>query len=296
MNQGAPAKDAESRSAQAPQAASVLVVDDSPMNLSVAGQTLAPWYRVQVANTGPRALEMLRADPLPDLILLDIMMPHMDGHEVLAQIQADPRTRNIPVIFLTALDSVHDEQRGLAQGAADYITKPVSPPILLARVRNHLELKRARDRLGQENLSLEAEVARRVAASEPSRHRRRIVLYVETLARLMHADARWAAQPLDLQPLRLAQEFARWREERWDGSGYPEGLRADQIPLSARLMTLAEVFDLLTGEQGRRARLTPSHVRERLEVNRGRQLDPDLVDLLLAHLDKFMAISQQTRE
>lgn len=281
--------------ASAAGAATVLVVDDSPVNLGVVGGLLSPLYRVQVAHDGARALEMLRDGERPDLILLDIMMPDMDGYEVLTRLRADPRNRSVPVIFLTAMDAPRDEEKGLALGAVDYITKPVTPAILLARVRNHLELKRARDRLSGENATLEAEVARRVATSEPSRRRRRIALYVETLARLLHHDPRLAAQVAGLNHLRLAQEFARWRDERWDGTGYPEGLRGDQIPLSARLVAVAEVFELLTGEATRSAHLTPTQVRERIEVNRGRQLDPDLADALLAHFDKFMAIAQQTQ-
>ncbi|MFD0666143.1 response regulator [Ramlibacter sp. MAHUQ-53] len=279
-----------------PAAATVLVVDDSPINLGVVGNLLAPHYRVQVAGSGAGALQVLREAPAPDLILLDIMMPDLDGYEVMARLRTEPRCRAIPVIFLTAMDAPSDEERGLALGAVDYITKPVSPAILLARVRTHLELKRARDRLSGENATLEGEVARRVAASEPSRHRRRIALYVETLARLAHNDPRLAPQLVGLNHLRLAQEFARWRDERWDGSGYPEGLQGEQIPLSARLVTVAEVFDLLTGEHARTARLAPAQVRERIEANRGRHLDPNLADVLLAHFDKFMSIADQTRE
>ncbi len=281
--------------AAAPGAATVLVVDDSPINLGVVGHLLAPQYRVQVANAGARALEMLQEDPLPDLILLDIMMPEMDGYEVLARLKGEARTRDIPVVFLTAVDAQEDEEKGLSMGAIDYSTKPASPAILLARVRNHLDLKRARDRLAGENERLEAEVARRVAASEPSRHRRRIALYVETLVRLLHRDPGCAAAQPDTHHLQQALEYARWRDERWGGTGYPEGLRGDQIPLSARMVTLAEAFDLLTGEGARAAHLSPAQVRERLEANRGRQLDPDLADALLAHFDKFMAIAQQTR-
>jgi response regulator RpfG family c-di-GMP phosphodiesterase len=274
-------------------AATVLIVDDSPINLGVVGGVLSPLYRVQVANSGQRALEMLASGPLPDLVLLDIMMPGMDGYEVLGRMQGDERLRGVPVIFLTAMHEPQDEERGLAMGAMDYITKPASPAIVLARVHNHVELKRARDRLAGENLRLEAEVARRVAASEPSRHRRRIALYVETLARLLHLPELSAGMG-GMNHLRIAQEFARWRDERWDGTGYPQGLGGEQIPMSARLVAVAEAFDLLTGAQARAARLTPAQVRERLEVNRGRHLDPHVADALLAHFDKFMAIADQT--
>jgi two-component system, sensor histidine kinase and response regulator len=125
----------------------VLVVDDVPDNLSLMGSLLKGDYRVKVANSGEKALRIARSDTPPDLILLDIMMPGMDGYEVCRQLKADAATKDIPVIFLTAKTDVEDEQQGLELGAVDYITKPVSPPITMARVRNHLELKRHRDHL-----------------------------------------------------------------------------------------------------------------------------------------------------
>ena len=142
--------------------ATILIVDDGPENLAVLGELLQPTYVVRVANTGLRALQIAAAEPPPDLILLDVMMPGMDGHTVLLRLQENPATRDIPVIFITAMDAVEDERLGLDLGAVDYITKPLRPPIVLARVRTQLELKRARDWLRNENAVLEAEVARRV--------------------------------------------------------------------------------------------------------------------------------------
>ncbi|MGE5468075.1 MAG: EAL domain-containing protein [Ignavibacteria bacterium] len=143
--------------------ATILVVDDGAENLAVLGELLQPAYRVRVANSGERALQIAAASPPPDLILLDVMMPGMDGYAVLARLRADTATRDIPVIFVTAMDAADDERRGLELGAADYITKPLSPPVVLARVRTQLELARARDTLRRRNDELEAEVARRVA-------------------------------------------------------------------------------------------------------------------------------------
>ncbi|MGY6277164.1 EAL domain-containing protein [Methylomonas sp. MgM2] len=144
----------------------ILIVDDNPENLTVLNKILLPVYRVLAANSGQRALRLAMSDPKPDLILLDVMMPEMDGYTVLAKLKANPVTSDIPVIFVTAMDSCEDERRGLELGAADYITKPVRPDIVLARVRTRLELKRARDRLRDQNAFLEAEVARRVAENE----------------------------------------------------------------------------------------------------------------------------------
>jgi diguanylate cyclase (GGDEF)-like protein/PAS domain S-box-containing protein len=144
-----------------PEKPTILIVDDAPENLSVLSGLLLPEYGVRVATSGTRALQVAASTPIPDLILLDVMMPDLDGYEVIKRLKADPRTRDIPVIFVTALSANEDEYRGLALGAVDYIAKPVKPAIVLARVRTHLELKQARDRLRDENARLEAEVARR---------------------------------------------------------------------------------------------------------------------------------------
>ncbi|HEX2824950.1 MAG TPA: adenylate/guanylate cyclase domain-containing protein [Burkholderiales bacterium] len=119
---------------------SVLVVDDTPENITLLSGLLRPEYNVKVAPSGERALQIALGETPPDLILLDIMMPEMDGYEVLRRLRAEARTSEIPVIFLTAMTSSGDEERGLEMGAVDYIAKPISPPIVLARVRNHLAL------------------------------------------------------------------------------------------------------------------------------------------------------------
>ncbi|MBW7903323.1 MAG: EAL domain-containing protein [Rhodocyclaceae bacterium] len=144
-----------------PERATILIVDDTPENLTVLSELLEPHYDVRAANGGARALRVAASAPRPDLILLDVMMPDMDGYAVLGRLKADPATADIPVIFVTALSASEDEQIGLELGAVDYITKPVRPAIVLARVHAHLELKRARDLLRDENAWLEAEVARR---------------------------------------------------------------------------------------------------------------------------------------
>jgi putative two-component system response regulator len=123
-----------------PAAPAILIVDDMPQNIEVLGGVLDPHYKVRAATSGPRALVIAAKDPQPDLILLDIMMPDMDGLEVCRRLKADLRTRNVPVIFVTAMDEVDDEARGFDVGGVDYITKPISPPTVLARVRTHLAL------------------------------------------------------------------------------------------------------------------------------------------------------------
>lgn len=139
----------------------ILVVDDTPDNLTLMSGLLKDEYRVKVANGGERALKIAFSEAPPDLILLDVMMPGMDGYEVCRRLQENPATRHIPVIFLTAKSEIDDETLGLSLGAVDYITKPISPPIVLARVKNHLLVKRAADFLRDQNAFLEAEVKRR---------------------------------------------------------------------------------------------------------------------------------------
>ena len=144
----------------------VLVVDDTRENLTVIGQLLRPYYHLRVANSGQQAMQAAHTQPVPDIILLDVMMPEMDGYEVLAALRAAPETREIPVIFVTALDAIADEERGLQAGAVDYVAKPIKPAVLLARVRTHLELEAARDWLADHNSYLDAEVQRRMAENE----------------------------------------------------------------------------------------------------------------------------------
>ncbi|MFA6310424.1 MAG: ATP-binding protein [Sterolibacterium sp.] len=143
--------------------ATILVVDDDPGNLGMLGRLLRPYYEVLAAPSGARALQIADSVPPPDLILLDVMMPEMDGYTVKSRLQDNPSTRDIPVIFATGLDSVENEEKGFRLGAVDYITKPFHPPVVLARLRTHLELKRARDQLNDRAFRLEREVARRTA-------------------------------------------------------------------------------------------------------------------------------------
>ena len=129
--------------------ATILIVDDTPENLAVLSGLLGRHYRIRAVSSGQRALRVADSEPRPDLILLDVMMPEMDGYAVLARLRENQATADIPVIFVSGLDSVEDEEKGLSLGGVDYITKPYHPPIILARVHTHLELKRARDLLNR---------------------------------------------------------------------------------------------------------------------------------------------------
>jgi signal transduction histidine kinase len=142
--------------------ARILVVDDDAGNLAALSRLLKPHYEVLAAPSGERALQIAADTPAPDLILLDVMMPGMTGYEVLTRLRDNPATRDIPVIFVSGLDTAEDEEKGLELGAVDYIAKPYCLPIILARVHTQLELKRARDGLRDQKIFLEAEVARRM--------------------------------------------------------------------------------------------------------------------------------------
>ncbi|MDZ5458590.1 response regulator [Azohydromonas lata] len=349
----------------------VLIVDDNPENLTVLGELLCGPYRVRAANSGARALRLAAQPPVADLVLLDIMMPEMNGYEVLQRLRQEPATRDVPVIFITAMDAVEDEQRGLTLGAVDYITKPLHPAIVLARVQTHLELKRARDLLRRDNALLEAEISRRMHENQvvqdvtiralarlaetrdndTGNHILRTQEYVLALARRAAALPRLAAQlgehaialiaksaPLHdigkvgipdhilLKPgpltaeewavmkthaalgaaaidravddlhepvefLAYARQIALHHHERWDGSGYPEGLAGDAIPLAARLMALADVFDALISRRVYKAPMPAERVRDILAAERGRHFDPDLLDLFLADYAHFCDIA-----
>lgn len=144
----------------------VLLVDDSLANLTIFGEVLQPYYNVRVANSGQRALEVVDTDPVPDIILLDVMMPHMDGYAVLQSLRDNPKHRDIPVIFVTAVDENENEEFGLALGAVDFISKPIKPALLLARVKTHLTIKTEHDVLVRQIEFLHEEIARYVAENK----------------------------------------------------------------------------------------------------------------------------------
>jgi len=358
------------------QNAIVLIVDDDPANLTVLGGLLAPRYTVLVAPSGERALDIVGHRPGPDLILLDVMMPGMDGYGVLAQLKANPATREIPVMFLTALGEARDEEHGLELGAADYVAKPIQPAVLLARVRTQLLAKRAQDFLRDQNAYLEAEVSRRMRENdltqlvsiralahlaetrdtETGNHILRTQCYVHQLAlglkdhprfaatldtryielltrsaplhdigkvgipdhilqkpgkltaeewTIMRTHARQGAEAIELverdlqQPIEfllLAKEIARWHHEKWDGSGYPDALAGDAIPVSARIMAIADVFDALISPRVYKQPMSFDEARAIIAAGRGSHFDPDVADAFLAGFDEFAAIARRYRD
>jgi CheY-like chemotaxis protein len=145
----------------------VLIVDDAPANLQVVHAILKDQFKIRVATSGPKALDLVKAEPKPDLILLDVVMPEMDGYEVCGILTATPEAKDIPVIFLTGQTETDDETKGFQVGAVDYIHKPFSPAVLKARVHTHVVLREAREQLARQLLDInnELDMAREIQMS-----------------------------------------------------------------------------------------------------------------------------------
>jgi putative two-component system response regulator len=371
--------------------ARILIVDDDPVVAGMLGVTLASaGYEIVEANSGEQALALLAKGaepnygPLPDIVFLDVEMWNgIDGFEVCRRLKANPATRHIAVIFVTAKSDPAYEQLGFALGAVDYITKPISPPIVNARVRTHLALKAAADFLQDRNVYLEQEVERRTEEAlrrteelrisqevtmvalaslaetrdnETGNHILRTQHYVLALATHLRGHASFSsalteetvdrlfkAAPLHdigkvgipdrilLKPGRLdadefeimkthttlgrnaienaqqrvgvsvpllevAKEIALSHQEKWDGSGYPEGIAGEDIPLSARLMAVADVYDALISRRIYKAPMSHEQASEIIVAGRGRHFDPDISDAFVALQDQFQVIAKRFDE
>ncbi len=326
---------------------SVLVVDDNQANIDILKVILGGHYTVKVATGGRLALKVAFSSKPPDLILLDVMMPEMDGYEVCRLLKADERTRKIPIIFVTAKSEVGDEAYGFSIGAEDYLTKPVSAPIVLARVKTHLELydrSRHLEGLVQERTadllakSRELEESRleitrclgRAAEyrdNETGMHVIRLSFYVRLLAckagltdieadRMMSASIMHdigkigipdniLLNPAKLTPgefeiirkhpqigadiigdhqselLQLSRLTALTHHEKWNGKGYPNGLKGDHIPLVGRLTAIADIFDALTSVRPYKEAWSINEALAWLQQEAGEALDPKLVPLFI---------------
>ena len=329
--------------------ASILVVDDIPANIEVLSGILRAEYTVRAATSGSRALAIAASDSPPDLILLDIMMPDLDGLTVCRRLKADLRTRRIPVIFVTAMSEIDDETTGFEAGCVEYVTKPVSPSIVLARVATHLDL-------AQQSRALERQVRVRTAELERTRlavirclgkaaefkddntglHVVRMSQYSRALGLAVgmsevDADLLMLASPMhdvgkigvpdsilkkpgkltpeewvqmqlhveyggmilgeqDSELLQMAKVIALTHHEKWDGSGYPAGLRGEDIPLVGRITALTDVFDALTSVRPYKHAWTLEDAADFIRRERGRHFDPLLVDKLPVVLPEFERI------
>ncbi len=349
----------------------ILVVDDTPENLMLMATLLRDRYRVRVASSGAKALMLAAAEVAPDLILLDIMMPEMDGYEVCRRLKDNPATAEIPVIFLTARTEVQDEEAGLKLGAVDFISKPISPAIVMARIETHLRLKASSDFLRDRAGFLEQEVNRRardviaiqdatvmsMASLAETRdvdtghHIRRTQHFVRILAEklsqcegfadiltpdfitllfrlaplhdigkvgipdhilmkpgpltsdefsIMKTHTTLGASVLEFSEKLLAEpipffihakELTRSHHERWDGKGYPDGLSGTAIPLSARLMAVADVYDALSARRVYKAPFPPEKTLQIMREGRGTQFDPQITDIFFQSYDDIHEIA-----
>ena len=320
----------------------LLLVDDEATNLQVLRQILQDDYRLLYAKDGEKALELAQANPV-ELILLDIMMPAMTGYEVCRKLKAMPQTAAIPVIFVTALADVKDEAEGFDAGAVDYITKPVSPPIVRARVRTQLslvdaaELRRSRlqviPRPGQ---------AAEYKDNETGMHVIRMSYYARQLALAAGFSEAQAEDLLNAAPmhdvgkigipdailqkpgkldeaewqvmrshaeigaaiigehagglLKMARTIALTHHEKWDGSGYPNGLKGEEIALEGRIVAIADVFDALTSERPYKRAWTVEEAIATMRRDSGVHFDPELIELFIANLPAMLEIKAQWKE
>ena len=360
-----------SNSPPIPLQATIMVVDDTPDILIQISELLKDKYKLKLANSARTALRHINDNIKPDLILLDIMMPEMSGYDVIRELKNNIETKDIPVIFLTAMTSVEDEKRGLESGAVDYITKPISPAVMEARIKTHLENKAAADFIRNKNTYLEAEIKERTKAMEAiqdvtiftmtslaetrdletGNHILRTQQYIKALALELQPHPRFndflsqqnielifKSAPLHdigkvgipdrilLKPGRLtvdefeimkthttigynaivkaeehlgtqvdflqfAKEIAYFHQEKWDGSGYPTGASGDDIPVSARLMALADVYDALISRRVYKEPMSHEKAKQIIVEGKGTHFDPDVVDAFCAIDQTFYTIA-----
>lgn len=320
----------------------LLLVDDEAVNLRLLQQILQDDYRLLIAKDGARALE-LAASASPDLILLDVMMPCMTGHEVCERLKASDATRHIPVIFVTALSDETDETRGFALGAVDYITKPFSNPVVRARIKTQLSLVRAEVLLATRQQVVQClGAAAEFKDNETGLHVVRMSHYSRLIGQALGMpkvllEDLFSAAPmhdvgkigipdailrkpgrLDEDELRvmrqhpeigariigqhqdgmlaMAHRIALYHHEKWDGSGYPFGLAGEAIPLEARIVAIADVFDALTSVRPYKRAWTFDEALGLLRQEAGRHFDPSLVAVFLGLLPQVAAVAAEFGE
>jgi len=348
----------------------ILIVDDIEINRMILRDMLEDDYRVIEAGSGGEAFKIPFEDKiLPTVVLLDIIMPGIDGFQGLERIKLNDRTRNVPVLFITAANSDETESRGLKSGAADYVTKPFNHDVVRARVDNHINLARYRNRLEQLVAKKAAEVTRtyeqtlEVLATiieyrnlESGAHIRRTTLLTEVLVAKMleiekfrpillaeniHSLIKASAlhdigkigisdgillKPGKLTPdefdvikthtsigseiidrisatlpdndmyLRYAKDICHYHHERWDGNGYPTGMKEDEIPISARIISIVDVYDALASPRCYKGAYPHEVSVDIIMEGRGTQFDPNIVDILPNISPLFRSIAEQHKD
>ena len=328
----------------------ILIVDDTPENITILSAILDE-YNIKVANNGAKAIEIASRFK-PDIVLLDVMMPGMDGYATLKCLKRDPNTRNIPVIFITAMREASDETRGFDLGAVDYITKPISPPVVKARVKTHLNLynqNRSLEHLVSERTEelneSRLEIIRRLGLAaeykdnETGMHVIRISFYCKTIATACGMSNEWVDLIFNASPmhdigkigipdhilrkpgrlnaeerpimerhaeigakiignhdsilLETARSVALTHHEKWNGSGYPRGLKGDEIPLTGRIVAIADVFDALTSTRPYKEAWSFEKSIEHIKEESSRHFDPALVDIFMDCRDEILDLAKE---
>ena len=316
----------------------VLVVDDTPANLAVLKETLAPeGYKLAFANTGEKALE-IAAQINPDLILLDVMMPGIDGYETCSRLKQDDKTKDIPIIFITAKKETEDIVHGFKVGGIDYVPKPFQQEEICSRVRTHLELRELQKNLEQMVLERTKQLndsrleivgrlgkAAEYKDNETGMHVIRMSHYCEVLLNaspmhdigkigipdkvllkpgkldhdeweIMKTHTTMGAAILsggESEVMKMSESIAITHQEKWDGSGYPNGMKGEDIPLEGRIVAIADVFDALTSIRPYKKAWTVEDAVNMIEQESGKHFDPKLVPLFVKILPEIVKIKDQ---
>ncbi len=334
----------------------VLVIDDTPSNLDVLTGILKDTYQVKVAINGHIGIKIAKTVPQPDLILLDIMMPDIDGFEVCRQLKLQPNTAHIPIIFVTAKIDAEDEVKGLSLGAVDYLTKPITPQVALQRVKTHIALydqqralfSQVKEKTREINLGkLETlNILGRAAEfkdNETGMHVMRMSHYCEVLAKALgmtdeDAETLRDAAPMhdigkigipdsvllkpgkldadewttmqkhveygveilgrqsDSKLMQMAIQVAQYHHEKWDGTGYPNQISGEEIPLVGRIAAVADVFDALTAERPYKRAWSVDEALNLFKEQKGKHFDPRIVELLFENLPEILAIKERFKD
>jgi len=342
----------------------VLIVDDTEENIDILVESLSNEYEIRVATNGKRALKLIDIEK-PDLVLLDIMMPEMDGYDLCRRLKSNQQTADIPVIFLTALSETRDEAKGLALGAVDYIIKPFNIELVKARVRNHLLLRLHNNKLESlvkertTKLEITQDVIIKSMAilaeyrdNETGKHIQRTQKYTLLLANYLRENEKYKSilnqdavdlleksAPLHdigkvgvqdevlLKPglftdeefekmkkhtvyggeiiekaqkelgedsfLKVAWEITMTHHEKWDGTGYPMGLKGMTIPLSGRIVAVADVYDALRSKRIYKSEFSHEKSMEIILEGKETHFDPDVIDAFVELHNEFYKISME---
>ncbi|MGL4848816.1 MAG: HD-GYP domain-containing protein [Clostridium sp.] len=344
----------------------ILIIDDLAENIKVLIEILKDDYKINVALSGKKGIELAKVWK-PDLILLDIMMPEIDGYEVCRILKNDDEAKDIPIIFLTALGDEKEEYKGISLGAIDYIRKPVNPKLVRARIENHIKLKtysteleeRVREKVEEveqfnnsfiETLAYiaetrDADLGKHIDrckayatvmldyifkynkfADEIKKEDREIIIKAVPLHdigkigipdKILLKPDRLTIEEFDIMKthsdfgykilkmaeeklvnkknkmLHCAEEIAYYHHERWDGKGYPCGLKGNEIPIVARIMSIVDVFDAIVSKRVYKDSLSTAVAIEFIQAERGKAFDPELVDIFIELREEFKEIEKK---